>query len=239
MQMKIVHLAFLLLLAVPAVAQTSSGYLDNSSAWKWEHDAGTPGSSTGQLIFNVANPSLNGSATEFVVSYSDYGGERFHLMFGNDTSASYFIYDTWVYLVNPTQVQNLELDADQVTANDETIIFGTQCSSISGTWEYTYVSNGHAHWQRSNLPCNPQNWAPNKWHHIQIQSHRVGDVVTHDWVKLDNGAAHSFKQATAPSGLFLSWMPIGVLVLNFQVDGALPGSGTVQGYFNELQVWRW
>ena len=239
MQMKFFHLAFLLLLAVPAIAQTSSGYLDNSGNWLWEHDTGTPGSSTGQLIFDVANPSVNGSSTEFVVSYSDYGGERFHRVFGNDISASYFIYDTYVYLVNPTQVQNLELDVDQVTANGETIIFGTQCSSISGTWEYTYVSSGHAHWAPSNVPCNPQNWTPNKWHHIQIQSHRAGDVVTYDWVKFDNDRARSFKKATVPSGLFLGWTPTGVLLLNFQVDGAYSSSGTVQGYFNELQIWRW
>ena len=153
------------------------------------------------------SPSVDGSATEFLVSYSDYGGERFHLVFGNDTAATYFVYDTYVYLVNPTQVQNLELDMDQVTANGETIIFGTQCSSVSGTWEYTYVSSGHAHWKPSNIPCNPQNWKPNKWHHIQIQSHRVGDVVTYDWVKLDNDRVRSFKQATVPSGLFLGWTP--------------------------------
>ena len=48
--MKNFPLAFLLLLAVPAIAQTSSGYLDQSGSWKWEHDTGTPGSSTGQLI---------------------------------------------------------------------------------------------------------------------------------------------------------------------------------------------
>jgi hypothetical protein len=238
-QIKTFHLAFLLLLAVPAIAQSSSGYLDQSGNWQWEHDNGTPGSSTGQLIFGVANPSVDGSATEFVVSYSHYGGERFHLVFGNDTAATYFVYDTYVYLVNPTQVQNLELDMDQVTANGETIIYGTQCSSISGTWEYTYASSGHAHWKPSNIPCNPQNWAPNKWHHIQIQSHRVGDVVTYDWVKLDNDRVRPFKKATVPSGLYLGWTPPGVLLINFQVDGADSNSGTIQGYFDKLQIWRW
>jgi hypothetical protein len=239
MHMKTFPLAFLLLLAVPAIAQTSSGYLDQSGNWKWEHDTGTPGSTTGQLIFGVANPSVDGSSTEFVVSYSQYGGERFHLVFGNDTAATYFVYDTYVYLVNPTQVQNLELDMDQVTANGETIIYGTQCSSISGTWEYTYVTGGHGYWKPSNIPCNPQNWKPNKWHHIQIQSHRVGDVVTYDWVKLDNDRVRSFKKATVPSGLFLGWTPAGVLLINFQVDGAYSSSGTIQGYFDKLQIWRW
>jgi hypothetical protein len=58
-------------------------------------------------------------------------------------------------------------------------------------------------------------------------------------VKFDNARARPFKGATAPSGLFLGWMPPGVLVLNFQVDGALSGSGTIQGYFDKMQVWRW
>jgi hypothetical protein len=237
--MKTLRLTFLVLLfAIPVLAQTSSGYLDNSPNWQWEHDNGTPGSSTGQLVFNNTKPSLNGSSTEFLVAYSDYGGERFHLLFGYDNTATYFIYDTYVYVVDPAQVQNLELDTDQVTADGETIIFGTQCSSISGTWEYTYVSGGQAHWKPSNIACNPKNWAPNKWHHIQVQSHRVGDVVTHDWVKLDNGKARSFTKAIAPSGLYLGWSP-SVLLINFQIDGASSNSGTVQGYFNELQIWRW
>jgi hypothetical protein len=236
--MKTIHLLFLLLFAVPIFAQTSSGYLDNSSNWQWEHDDGTPGTSTGQLIFNNAKPSLNGSSTEFLVAYSKYGGERFHQVFGYDSNATYFIYDTYVYVVDPSQIQNLELDTDQVTASGETIIFGTQCSSISGTWEYTYASGGGAYWKPSNIACNPQNWAPHKWHHIQIQSHRVGDVVTHDWVKLDNGRQLRFNRATAPSGLYLGWNPT-VLLINFQLDGASANSGTIQGYFNELQIWRW
>ena len=91
--MKTIHLLFLLLFAVPILAQTSSGYLDNSSNWQWEHDDGTPETSTGQLIFDNAKPSLNGSSTEFLVAYSNYGGERFHQVFGYDSNATYFIYD--------------------------------------------------------------------------------------------------------------------------------------------------
>ena len=226
-----------LLFAVPSIAQKSSGYLDQSSNWLWEHDNGTPGSSTGQLTFNVTNPSLDRSATQFLVAYSHYGGERFHLLFGSDAAATYFIYDTYVYVVDPKQVQNLELDVDQVTANGETIVYGTQCSSVSGTWEYTYVTGGRGYWKPSNIPCDPRNWAPNRWHHIQIQMHRVGDVVTHDWVKFDNDRLRFFTNATAPSGLFLNWTP-GVLLINFQVDGASANSGTIQGYFDRLQTWR-
>ena len=223
---------------IPSNAITSSN-LDDSPYWQWNHDPGTPGTSVGSSTYPVANPSLDGASREFDVAYSDYGGELYHLLFGQDTTATTFIYDTYVYITDPTQVQNLELDVNQVLADDETIIFATQCSSISGTWEYTYVSGGAPHWKASNLPCNPLNWAPNKWHHIQIQMHRdSGDVVTHDWVKFDNGNKRYFKNAVGASGLFLNW-GIGDLVLNFQVDGASANSGTIQGYLDQMQVTRW
>jgi hypothetical protein len=42
----------------------------------------------------------------------------------------------------------------------------------------------------------------------------------------------------AVCGLYLGWSP-SVLLINFQVDGASSNSGTIQGYFDELQIWRW
>jgi len=111
--------------------------------------------------------------------YSDYGGERFHLVFGNDTAATYFVYDN-LCLSSQSDAGTKTWSSiwNQVTANgEETIIFGTQCSSISGTWEYTYASSGHGHWRPSNIPCKPTELgAQTKWHHIQIQSHRVGGM---------------------------------------------------------------
>jgi hypothetical protein len=224
----------------------SSGYLNLSSDWLWEHDDGTPGTSTGQLTLGINTPSLDNQSAKFTMSYTNYGGERYHLFFASDTVATYFVYDTYVYLTDPSQVQNVEFDMNQVLATGETIIFATQCSSISGTWEYSYITGGSTggqpHWKPSNIACNPQNWAPRKWHHVQIQTHRSntgdGDIVTHDWVKLDNAKAKNFNNAVAPSGLFLNW-DIGRLLVNFQVDGANATSGSITGYFDEMQVYRW
>lgn len=237
----------LMLLTTAAFAQVPSNAtvyanLDDGTNWQWNHDPGTPGTSTGYFT-TVSSPSLDGAAAQFSVYYSNYGGELYHLLFGNNTSATYFVYDTWVYLTDPSQVQNLELDTNQVLANGETIISATQCSSISGTWEYTYVAGGSMygapHWQPSNISCNPQNWAANKWHHIQIQTHRSDpDTVIHDWVKVDNQPQKAFKNAAAPSGLYLGWT-IGALVLNFQVDGASANSGSIIGYFDKMQVSSW
>jgi hypothetical protein len=67
----------------------------------------------------------------------------------------------------------------------------------------------------------------------------VGDVVTYDWVKVDNERQRSFRGATVSSGLNLGWTPLGVMLINFQIDGAYSSSGSIQGYFDKLQIWRW
>ncbi len=160
-------LSVALLLAAPVFAQKipsyaiSSGNLDTSPNWLWNHDDGTPGTSVGSLTA-VQQPSPNGQgAEEFNVSYADYGGENYHLVFGQDENATHFVYDTYVYLMNPAQVANLELDINQVLANGETVILATQCSHYSGTWQYTVVANAQPYWKASDIPCDPTTWKAN------------------------------------------------------------------------------
>ena len=235
----------LLLFAAPAFAgaplvpptANASPDLVGSGRWQWNHDKGTPGTSIGYSSYPVGNPSLDGRSREFSVSYWRYGGEIYHVSFGNDRYATHFVYDTYVYLVDPSQVQNLEMDMNQVTSDGKTIIFGTQCSSISKTWDYAYETSNHPHWHATNVPCNPRTWAANKWHHVQIGMHRSGDVVTHDWVSLD-GAVHYFQKATAPAGLSLHWAE-GDLLLNVQFDGENSGNGSIKAYLDKLIIYRW
>jgi hypothetical protein len=222
---------------IPSSA-TSSGDLNGSGRWEWNHDKGTPGTSVGYSSYPVSKPSLDGRSREFSVSYWHYGGEIYHLTFGNDRYATHFIYDTYVYLDDPSQVQNLEMDVNQVMSDGKTVIFGTQCSSISKTWDYAYETSNKPHWHGTNIPCNPRTWAANKWHHVQIAMHRSSTgVVTHDWVALD-GAVHDFKDATAPAALSLHWAE-GELILNFQLDGENSGNGSIKGYFDKLTVYRY
>src|SRR6516165_8824752 len=75
---------------------TSSGDLVGAGRWEWNHDRGTPGTSTGHSSYPIGNPSTDGKAREFSVSYWHYGGEIYHLTFGNDRYATHFVYDTWV-----------------------------------------------------------------------------------------------------------------------------------------------
>ena len=213
----------------------SSGDLNGASKWEWNHDPGTPGASTGSSLYPISNLSMDNAAREFYVTYSDNAGELYHLEFATDTTAAYFVYDTYIYLADPSQIQNIEMDMNQVMSDGQTVILGAQCAAASGTWEYTTVSGG-AHWNRSNLSCNPQAWTANTWHHVQIASHRDSTgIATYDWVNLD-GSLSSFRDASGPSALTLGW-PSGHLLLNFQLDGA--GSGSIAADIDKLTIYRW
>ena len=222
--------------ALPSSAIASAN-LDGAGGWDAEHDAGTPGSSKGSMVYPAKTPSYD-DAREFYMTYSDHGGERWHVSFGNNGTATNFVLDTYVYLVEPSQVQNLELDLNQVMSNGKTVIYGTQCSSISKTWEYATISGSSAHWKSSNIGCNPLNWSAKTWHHIQVGFHRNSSgVVTHDWVNLDN--THSvFKGATGAADQSLGWAK-GDLLVNFQIDGENKGSGSITSYIHKLTIYHW
>jgi hypothetical protein len=219
---------------VPSNA-TASSDLDTARNWVFEHDAGTPGSAKGSTVFPATTP-LYDDAREFYMEYSGHGGERWHITMGNNASAKNFALDTYVYFADPNQVGNLELDLNQVMSNGQTVIYGTQCSSYSKTWEYTYT-NGSSHWRHSNVPCNPRTWAPNTWHHIQIGFHRDDSgYVVHDWVNVD-GTHSTFHNAGGAGGDWLGWAK-GQLVVNYQVDGA-QSNGSVTSYAHKMTIYSW
>jgi hypothetical protein len=221
--------------SIPSNAVASAD-LDTSRNWAYEHDAGTPGSSHGSTAFPATTP-LYDDAREFYMTYSGHGGERWHNSFANDPASTHFVLDTYVYVANPDQLANLELDLNQVMSDGKTVIFGTQCSSYSHTWEWTYYSGGW-HWHSSNISCDTKTWAAHTWHHIQIGFHRDSNgTVTHDWVTFD-GTHSTFSGATSLSAKDLGWAH-GSLVMNVQMDGASTGSSSVTAYFHKMTFYRW
>jgi hypothetical protein len=233
--------------AAPAFAQSAftippeaqnSGDLSASSHWTWSHDSGTPGSAVGSTHFPVSSPSVDGEAREFYLSYSGKGGERFSLTFDHNTEVTHFVYDTYVYIDDPAQLANLEMDMNQVMSDGKTVIYAFQCSGNSGHWEYSTIEGNHPVWHSTGLACSPKNWAANTWHHIQIASQRnsSGDV-TYDWVNLD-GTYSKIHGATGKGAIDLGWAP-GALNLNFQLDGANEYSSSVTIYNDELTIYRW
>jgi hypothetical protein len=170
------------------------------------------------------------------MTYSNGGGERWHNSFAKDSSATHFVMDTYVYVKNPATLANLELDLNQVIPNGKTVIYGTQCSTYSKSWEWTYYSSGY-HWHSSNISCDPRSWSANTWHHIQVGFHRDSNgVVTHDWVNFD-GKQSSFSGATANAAKSMGWAS-STLLMNVQLDGYKSG-GSVTTYFHKTTYYRW
>ena len=223
-------------ISIPSNAVASAD-LDTATNWAFEHDTGTPGSSRGSTVFPATTP-LYDDAREFYMTYSGRGGERWHDSFAKDSTSTHFVLDTYVYVVNPDQLANLELDLNQVMSNGETVIFGTQCSTYSGTWEWTYYGGGSPHWKASNIKCDPRTWAANTWHHIQVGFHRDSTgYATHDWVVFD-GTQSTFSGAAAGAAKSLGWAK-GSMIMNVQMDGFNKTSGNVTAYFHKITFYRW
>jgi hypothetical protein len=177
------------------------------------------------------------NARKFYMTYTKRAGERWSTSFASSTSATHFVVDTYIYLTDPSQVQNIELDLNQVMSNGATVIFGTQCSANTKTWEYT-VTTGGSHWRSSGLACNPHNWSAKTWHHIQIGLHRSSSgVVTHEYVNLD-GSHKVFSNATYNGAVHLGWQR-GTLLVNYQMEGSNKGSGSITAYIHKMTVYRW
>jgi len=223
---------------VPSGATTVSS-LQTMTNWKGVHDTGTPGSSSGSMSV-ASSPSRSGSARKFVTSFSNSGGERYSLTFGDDTTSTNFLYDTWIYIAgSASALANIEMDLNQVIENGDTVIFGFQCDGYAGTWDYTANTGSPAkpsvHWQSTGVACNPRNWGANAWHHVQISySRTTAGVVTYQSVTFD-GTVHPINK-TVLSAFQLGWGD--VVQTNFQVDG-LGSGGTNTIYLDETTVSRW
>jgi hypothetical protein len=208
--------------------------------WVAVDDPGTDGSAAGSMAM-VGSPSLSGSALEFDTTYTYYGGERYYASFGDDTTASNFVYDGWVYLDSSSgSIANLEMDMNQVMPNGQTVIFGFQCDGWAGTWDYTENAGTPIvpidHWVNSSAPCNVQTWAQDTWHHVQVSYSRDDDGnVTYQSVWLDGNQQQI--NATAPSAFALGWAP--TVLTNFQVDSFAPGSSSSTVYLDNLTISRW
>ena len=226
--------------AVVASSATANTSVQNLSNWRDMNDLGVlNGLSAGSTAL-VGSPSLSGSSRQFATSYSNYGGQRYWVTFDSDTRATNFLYDGWVYLPSPSSgIGNLELDMNQVMANGQTVIFGIQCDGASGTWDYTENAGTptayYDHWVHSGQPCNPRQWSPDTWHHVQfLYARDDAGNVTYKSIWLEG--VEQDLNVTVPSSFALGWGP--VLLTNFQVDGgSLMGAATA--YLDNLNIYRW
>ena len=224
---------------IPTNAVTVSS-IQAMNNWEAMHDDGGPGQSNGSTQI-VSSPSLYGSTRSFETRYSGGGDERYSVTYADDTQATNFFYDAWVYLTGSAgSIGNLEMDTNQVMPNGQTVIFGVQCDGYSGTWAYT-ANRGTATHQNpqwltaKGTKCNPRDWTRNKWHHVQASYSRddAGKITYHS-VWLDG--AESPLNVTVNGAFDLGWGPM--INTQFQVDG-LGNRGTTKVYLDSLTVSRW
>jgi len=209
------------------------------SGWRTKHDPATGGSATGVMSMTGA-PSLSGETAKFDTSYSSYGGVLYSVTYGKDSQPTNFVYDAHVWIASGSQIGNLEMDNNQVVSNGDTIIYAFQCAGDTGTWDYSENAGTRANpvvrWVKSNQPCNPQDWAKDTWHHVQIWTSRdsVGNVTYHS-VWLDGVEAPINK--TVMSAFSLRWAGAD-MIANFQVDGGKSG-GSSTLYLDNFTLYRW
>jgi hypothetical protein len=224
--------------SVPADALTTSS-LQTLSNWVEVHDTGTSGGSKGNMGL-VGSPEHSGPSRKFTTDYSNQGGERYSITFGDDRTSTNFLWDGWVYLTSSSsKIANLEMDLDQTMPNGQTVVFGFQCDGNSGTWDYSEnlgsASNPRGYWKHSSAACNPRSWKTDMWHHVQISySRTTSGSITYKSVYLDG--VEKTLNATVFGARDLGWGSS--LTINFQVDGR-GSSGTATVYLDDLTLKRW
>ncbi|MBV8436094.1 MAG: hypothetical protein JOY95_01100 [Silvibacterium sp.] len=225
--------------SVPSWA-TSVSAIQTLSNWTGVNDSNTGGGYSAGSTNLTGSPSLSGQARQFSSQLASYGGVRYYATFGDDESATNFLYDGYIYLDNSaSRIGNLEMDMNQVMPNGQTVIFGVQCDGFTSTWDYT-ANTGSAwapvdQWIHSSAYCNPRTWSRKVWHHVQIQYSRDNSGnVTYSTVWLDGYQMNI--NATVFSAFALGWGPS--LLTNFQVD-AVGSGGSPIVYLDNLTIYRW
>ena len=223
---------------VPSSSASVSS-IESLGDWTGIFDVATSGSATGGTSI-TSSPSQSGHARAFTTKFTNAGGARFSVSFGDDDTSTNFFYDGWVYLNSSSgQIANLEMDMNQTMQNGQTALFGFQCDGYYSTWDYTKNAGSptspNDQWVHSGAYCNPRSWSQNTWHHVQVYYSRddSGNITYHS-VWLD-GAQQSIN-ATVNSAFALGWAP--TLTTNFQIDG-LGSSGSPTVYLDNLTIYRW
>ncbi len=69
--------------------------IEGMTNWVGEHDAATPGDSTGSTAVSP-NPAFSGNPHQFTFSYANDGGQRCHASFPPNPTATHSVYDTYL-----------------------------------------------------------------------------------------------------------------------------------------------
>jgi hypothetical protein len=103
---------------------------------------------------------------------------------------------------------------------------------------YTTMPGGKDQWNKSNIPAVVTDFIPKTWYHIQLASHHdAAGNAYYDSITI-NGVTQPFVNCSGPSFAALGWNPLGLVLLNMQLDG-VGAAGSLNVYHSNLQVARW
>ena len=211
-----------LLFSATAFAQTTINSIDQTTGWgSCSVCAGYGGQGATLTHYTqlASSPSMDGKSRLFHISsgssYSDVLWWK-HVIDNNTTNsrAHHFVYDTYVYLKNPTAAQALEFDITQYVGGHK-LIFGTQCNIRGGhVWDI-YNNTKHA-WTSTGIYCaTPSAY---KWHHVRIEAQRTSTNQLHYISIALDGNTHYINKFYSPTSSSYN-----ATTINFQMDGAKSG----------------
>ncbi len=164
---------------------------------------------------------------------------RFSIYLGTnnlDTTSTTWAYDNQIY-GDFTHVGRIEEDINQTLSDGTTIIYGYRCNFSNGFWEYTReVTPRTSTWVTSSATCNHTLIPNNTWKHLQLYSTRNVGNVTYQNVCVD-GVCQLISQ-TVNSQFSLSFLPVGNIVINYQLDGDGTSFSTTT-YLDQMSISRY
>ncbi len=194
--------------------------------------------------YGITSPSESGNATQFntwgttawgvVLWYNPVIGQ-FSTQGLPDTGHTLlptlhnFIYDTDVYVTNPSVTQALEFDVSMYM-NSIGMFWGTQCNHL-GDGDWDYLNNVTQKWVSSGVACN----LVKGWNHLTLQVQREsGDSLLYQSITF-NGSTATINATSSPFTVPSSWYGITV---NYQMDGnSKQASNTT--YVDNLSLTYW
>jgi hypothetical protein len=204
-------------------------------AFASNHDAGTPGSATGTTTYPVTAPDGTPNCREFQMTLIAKGGYIYHGDALKDSSAfNTFCYETDEFFPDPSNLQQMEKDLEQVDATGSYVDMATQLNGNAGCLDITANSK----WQHTPVKANPTAIAPATWYPTQRFFRNNGDgTVTYIGSK-DNGT-YSPLNITVNSKKPGPWGK-NILNVQYQFDGKSSGSvqSTVYARVFRIHCWK-
>lgn len=121
-----------------------------------------------------ARPSKDGRSMEVSITGPQYSNALWTYIAGADDNATSFSTSLWVYLTAKASVAgSFEFDQfDFSSSSGIEFMWGSQCNQVNHLWQI--FDQLHGRWRNSPAPCS---LAPNTWHYVRWDVHRVsGDT---------------------------------------------------------------